>query len=151
MTEIADRPPTQEPAPTERAPEYGQIGWFDVVISEVEHWVEDGDFVFRSLEFDVIAGDPDLLRAVSKFVDNASDFRDYLDGLGDRGENEDEMLRLLNSRFSRVARELERQERMRRERFISVSLRRRGGRGDHSRVWRPQSTQQRSSSRPSPA
>jgi hypothetical protein len=149
MTEIADRPTTQTTDPTEDAPEQGQIGWFGVVVSEVAHWVEDGDFVFRSLEFDVEAGDPELERAVSKFIDNTSDFRAYLDALDDRGENEEEMLQLLNSRFSRIAGELERRERARQERLINISFGRRRRRGDHFRVWHPNSTAPRSSSPPS--
>lgn len=149
MPATADRPTAD--APSEQAPENGCIGRFDVVLSEVEHWVEDGDHVFRSLEFDVIAGDPDKGRAITKFIDNALDFRDYLDGLEDRAENEDEMLQLLNSRFSRVASALEGQERARREKLISISLggRRRRQRADLSRFWHPRSTPQQSSSQPS--
>lgn len=139
--------------PTEDAPDYGTLGWLGVEISEVAHWIEDGDHVFRSLEFDVFAGDPDEQQAVGKFVDNALDFRDYLDCLEDRADNEDEMLQLLNSRFSRVASALDREERARQDKRVSITIgrRRRRHRADLSRFWHPRSTPQRSSSQPSRA
>lgn len=65
--------PAAEQLPTKESPEHGAICLKGVVLSEVAYWVEDGDHVFRSTEFDLIAGDPDRDAAIGKFVDYARD------------------------------------------------------------------------------
>ena len=99
--------PSQRREPTEHNPEEGQIVLFDVVLSDVEHWIEDGDHVFRSLEFDVIAGAPDLRAAVWQFITKASGFAVYLDELEDLAENEHEMRDVLAGRLLHLLPHLE--------------------------------------------
>ena len=50
-----------------------QVGDHLVAISGVEHWVDDGLHVFRSVEFDCMAEGEDLSKAVVAFVENAED------------------------------------------------------------------------------
>lgn len=91
--------------PTEDAPEHGVICREGVVVSDVLHWVEDGDHVFRSTEFDVIAGDADLATAADKFVQNAEDLADfYVDARRDLTEIELEHAIRLLQRFTEIYR-----------------------------------------------
>lgn len=111
---------------------------FDTIVSFAEHWVEDGAHVIRSLDFDVIAGDPDFQRAIDQFVEKAEDLWSYLSGLEVISENENEMFLTMAPRFLKIYKELERREARRRERLISINLGRVRQRGQHSlRNWRP--------------
>ena len=121
---------------------------FDVLISEGERWIEDGIHVIRSTEFDVVAGDPDFDRALSKFIDMHEDLWAYLSGLEELTDNENETFLKLAPRFLEVHRELERREEERRRRRINISFsaRRRRGRGNPLYGWQSApSTPQRSS------
>lgn len=123
---------------TEAAPEYGRVVTFDTTVSFAEHWEEDGVHVVRSLDFDVIAGDPDFSRAIDQFVEKAEDLWIYLSGLEVISDNENEMFLKLAPRFLDIYKELERREASRRERMISISFGRLRQRGEHQlRNWRP--------------
>jgi hypothetical protein len=123
---------------TEAAPEYGRISVFDITVSFAEHWEEDGIHVLRSMDFDVTAGDADLQAAVDQFVEKAEDLWSYLSGLETISENENEMFLKMAPRFLEIYKELERREKSRRERVISINLPRFRQRGEHSlRNWRP--------------
>lgn len=141
-------PRRQAQPPTEAAPEYGRIAVFDITVSFAERWEEDGVHVLRSMDFDVIAADKDLQRAVDQFVEKAEDLWSYLSGLDTISENENEMFLKMAPRFLDIYRELERREKARRERVISINFGRLRQRGQHSlRNWRP--SQPASASQPS--
>jgi hypothetical protein len=55
------------------APDTGQVCAHGVRLSSAVHWVEDGEHIIRSTEFDLIASGPTLDDAVNAFVDNAED------------------------------------------------------------------------------
>jgi hypothetical protein len=123
---------------TEASPEYGCVVAFDTIVSFAEHWEEDGVHVLRSLDFDVIAGDPDFDRAVDQFVEKAEDLWSYLSGLETITENENETFLTLAPRFLEIYKELERREARRRERVVSIDFSRLRQRGEHQlRNWRP--------------
>lgn len=123
---------------TEAAPEYGRIMVFDKIVSFAEHWEEDGIHVLRSLDFDVTAGDADFQQAVDQFVEKAEDLWSYLSGLETISDNENEMFLRMAPRFLAIYKELERREKSRRERVISINFARLRQRGQHSlRNWRP--------------
>lgn len=141
--------------PTEAEPETGavtfHIGVEEVVLSEGVRWIEpDGCHVFRSLEFDVVAGARTFEEALSKFIDGIFEFAVYLGELEDPAENEEEMLHQLAPRLFRMSREVERcLESDRKRPLVSLNLRsRRHGRED-VREWRP--SRQRGLQVPSPA
>lgn len=52
--------PAEQATPTAERPESGTIGSAGVPLFTVEHWLEDGDHVFRSTEFDMTIGAPDI-------------------------------------------------------------------------------------------
>lgn len=121
---------------------------FDKIVSSAERWEEDGVHVIRSLDFDVIAGDPDFQKAVDQFVEKAEDLWSYLSSLETISENENEMFLKMAPRFLDIYKELERREKARRERVISINFGPLRQRGQHSlRNWRP--SQPASASRPS--
>jgi hypothetical protein len=111
---------------------------------EVEHWLEDGDYVFRSTEFELAAGAADMSGAIDRFVEGADDLWSTLEEQDDLTANELELVSLLASRFRRVLHELERQDQERRRRRISISLHRQ--RGQRLRTWHPISQTQAGSS-----
>jgi hypothetical protein len=122
--------------PTEEHPERGYIGVMDVPAFKVEHWLADGEYVFRSSEFDLIAADRDIQRAVDRFVESAEDLWSFVEEQDDPSENELELASLLGSRFRRILHQLERQEQERRRRLISISFPRTRRRGN-LRSWHP--------------
>jgi hypothetical protein len=73
------------------APEYGEVCLHGVRIATAAHWVEDGEHVLRSLEFDLIVGAPSLEEAVSKFLESAEDIADHLSELGEDRITHDEV------------------------------------------------------------
>lgn len=105
-------------------------------MSRAEYWVEDGMHVIRSLDFDVIAGDPDFSRALKQFGEKAQSLWEYLSGLESISDHENETFVVLARRFTDLFRELERREEERRRKLISINFRRR--RGEHN--WQPVST-----------
>lgn len=121
---------------------------FDKIVSFAERWEEDGIHVLRSLDFDVTAGDADFQKAVDQFVEKAEDLWSYLSGLETISDNENEMFLKMAPRFLDIYKELERREKSRRERVISINFGRLRQRGQHSlRNWRP--SQPTSASQPS--
>lgn len=140
--------PHAEP-PTEASPEYGCVVAFDTIVSLAEHWEEDGVHVLRSLDFDVISGDPNFQNAVDQFVEKAEDLWSYLSGLETISDNENEMFLKMAPRFLEIYKELERREAKRRKSIVSINLGRLRQRGEHSlRNWRP--SKPTSASQPSP-
>jgi hypothetical protein len=121
--------------PTPDHPETGMIGIAGIPTFEVEHWLEDGDYVFRSTEFELAAGATDMSAAIDRFVEGADDLWSTLEEQDDLTANELELVSLLASRFRRVLHELERQDQERRRRRISISLHRQ--RGQRLRTWHP--------------
>lgn len=101
MSTVA-QPAVTGSGPTEDRPEFGVISVHDVPISQVAHW-RDGDlYVFRSTEFDVIAADEDLQKAIVVFVDNASDYADMVSELtaSELTQHEAEVAMLILRRLS---------------------------------------------------
>lgn len=133
--------------PTEAEPSVGSAALSiedqEVVLSEGVWWIEpNGDYVIRSVEFDVVAGGPTFQDTLAKFIDNVWEFGVYLAELEDRAENEEEMFHLLAPRLLRISRELERCLEAKEHRpFISVNLPRRGRSRHDSREWLPSSRQ----------
>jgi hypothetical protein len=121
--------------PTPDHPETGMIGIAGVPTFEVEHWLEDGHYVFRSTEFELVGGAADMPSAIDRFVEGADDLWSTLEEQDDLTANELELVSLLASRFRRVLHELERQDQERRKRLISISLHRQ--RGQRLRTWHP--------------
>jgi len=128
----------------ENLPEIGTICYANIPVFEVEHWIEDGDYVFRSTEFELVAGDADMATAVDRFVEGADDLWNALEEQDDLTANELELVSLLASRFRRVLHELEKREEQRRHRRISISLHRQ--RGQRLRTWHPTGQTQAGSS-----
>ncbi len=112
---------------TEGQPSVGAVYLGSVELSRAERWVEDGQHVIRSAEFDCIAEGADVDQVVVAFVDNAFDLMCMLieaQGAGEATDGERETLELLQSRFARAAWG-ERQKAARRRKVIS-QMRRRG-------------------------
>jgi hypothetical protein len=133
---------TEHSVPPAEHPERGAISYAGAVF-DVEHWVEGGEHVFRSTEFDLTVGDPDIRHAVDKFVEGADDLWSFLEEQEKLTEGELELVSLLASRFREVLHELDRRERSP-KRLIRISLPRQ--RGEHLRTWRPASPTPGSSS-----
>lgn len=125
---------------TEATPERGQVTAFGLLLSEAEHWIEDGIHVVRSSEFDLIAGDQDFMVAVNSLGEKTEDLFWYLGEQESLTENENETFLLLAPRFMGIFQELERRETARRKTF-SVNFRRR----TQIRDWLPESTHNTSS------
>lgn len=131
--------------PTETSPDLGTITAVELLVSQAAHWIEEGVHILRSTEFDVIAAHEEFDRAVDLFVEKAQDLYDYLAEKEGISDNEAETFLLLHSRLFPIykaleRRELEREEKQRRVRLITVNLKRRNRRGAHLRTWRPHST-----------
>lgn len=99
MSDDTSRHPDSVSAPTAEAPESGVIaiavGRSVVPISQVEHWTEDGMHVFRSTDFDCIAMDEDLCKALEAFVETAEDLYRFYDDLVDAERATQEEVRTL--------------------------------------------------------
>ena len=107
-----------------------------IALSRASRWFEDGLHVIRSLEFDLMAEDPDPAHVVDVFVENAQDLAMALVELQTRGEateHETETLAVLSQRFFEAAQSM---ERARERRRIQIRLRQRGH--HHSGQWRQQ-------------
>jgi hypothetical protein len=141
--------------PTEDAPEIGEIALFGIKLSDGERWEQDGDFVFRSTEFDVVTAGATFEEGLRRFGSELLRFAAYLVELDDLAENETEMLRAIQPRVLAI---LERAKaeadegcddesaRTRRPRTSTRERRR----DDHASRWRPTSNR-RTSTRLSPA
>jgi hypothetical protein len=119
--------------PTEESPEVGVIVYADEPIFEAEHWIEDGEHVLRSTEFELVAGDSSLTAAVNRFVEDAEDLWGHLEETRDLTANELELVSLLAKRFRKILQVVEEIERRELERRIRISLRPRP-----LRSWHPQ-------------
>jgi hypothetical protein len=121
--------------PTPDHPDTGVIRIAGLPAFDVEHWVEDGAYIFRSTEFELVVGAPDMATAIDRFVEGADDLWSVLEEQDDLTANELELVSLLASRFRMVLHELERREQERRRGRISISLHRQ--RGQRLRTWHP--------------
>lgn len=65
--------------PTAERPESGTIGSAGVPLFTVEHWLEDGEHVFRSAEFDMTVGAPDIGAAADRFIESAYDLWGFME------------------------------------------------------------------------
>ena len=136
MSATASQPDVDYTGLTENTPQTGCVTLAGgVALSAADRWFEDGQHVIRSLEFDLVAEDPDPSRVVDVFVESAQDLGVALLELGARGEateHETETLALLSQRLFTAAQFLEREQDRRR---IQIRLRLRG---HHSGQWRQQ-------------
>jgi hypothetical protein len=128
--------------PTEAMPERGRVTAFGQVVSEAEHWIEDGIHVLRSSEFDLIAGDPDFIITLNIFGEKTEDLFWYLSERDSLTDNENETFLLLAPRFMGIFQELERREAARHKRVLSINWPRRS---TQTRDWLPESTRKTSS------
>jgi len=136
MDSVQERTQSTSALPTREHPEPGVYGIFDVEIARGEYWFEDGEYVIRSTEFDVIAAGPTFAEALSNFGDNVIAFAVYLAELADPAENEVEMLGLLAPRLVRLMRSAKRAEsRARRRRLLGVTVTLSRRRGDDASRW----------------
>jgi hypothetical protein len=143
MTHAMAKPAEVESTlPREDAPEFGTIRLCGLLVSEVAYWFEDGDHVFRSMEFDLYAADSDRDVAIRKFIDNADDFAEALvdwDSEGSATPEEVGAARTLLSRltagYRAVSNKLEAEREERERHLIRVNLRRRRRRGVRVRGW----------------
>lgn len=100
MSALHDRTTRAEvPAMTADNPHVGSIGWGDIVLSRVAYWREDGDHVFRSLEYDVIAADSDPYRAVHGFVQNSVEYARLLSSADERTPEDVELANTIMGRL----------------------------------------------------
>lgn len=133
--------------PTEGTPETGDISVSGVVISSVDHWVEDGLHVFRSREFDLLVEDEDEFQAVAVFIESATDLVFHLTDLireKQATEHEVELASLLVPRFMNIWQDNERALHEAQRRILNFPRRQRPAAG-----WERRSTPS-SSSRPLP-
>jgi hypothetical protein len=105
-THVSDTTNHPNDAPTAEAPEVGVIGIVvdrkQIPISQVEHWIEDGMHVFRSMEFDCIAMNEHMGKVLEAFIDTAEDVYRFLDDLVDAEratQDEIKTLAMLSRRF----------------------------------------------------
>lgn len=136
MPDVAD---TLSDLPTSESPEEGVLTFYDVEVFPALHWVEDGDHVFRSTEFDLLAADRDQYVAIQKFIEMAEDLADYHVDLMKAGRATDEEADIALQILSRINELLERQLRLAKEqlqaqrrRVINVRRRRAGVRQAHA-------------------
>lgn len=64
---------------TVESPVIMEFGYDDTLsLSKVALWYEDGEYVIRSLEYDVVAADEDRRAAVRKFLSNSIDYAHFI-------------------------------------------------------------------------
>jgi len=117
--------------PTADAPDLGVIGLGGVEISQVAYWVEDGEHVFRSTEYDVIGADLDFNRAVVKFIENSEDYARFIADRfkeNDASIDEAEVALTLIQRFAEVYQRQRDSAQEDARRLIRIPRRRRGAR-----------------------
>jgi hypothetical protein len=98
---------------------------FDIDLTEADYFVDNGDHVVRSREFDVIAGGASFEEALRAFSNKLLDFAIYLGELEQRAENEETMFHVLAPRVMRITRAFERyeeQQRRRRRHVFGLSI-----------------------------
>jgi hypothetical protein len=138
MANATDQEGISDPNP--ESPEIGRITFGGELISEVAYWVEDGDHLFRSTEFDVYAADPDRATAIGKFIDNVDDLGIALAAWTDQdlatGDDMDAcvtLLRRMTAAYRAVSAELTELQAEQERHIIQVNLPRRRRRGAHTR------------------
>lgn len=97
--------------PTAERPESGTIGSAGIPLFRVEHWLEGGDHVFRSTEFDMTIGAPDIGAAADRFIESAYDLWGFMEEQQNLTEGELQLASLLASRFRLLLAEFERRAR----------------------------------------
>lgn len=135
--------------PTEDQPSSGYahfvIAGEEFLLSDGCWWIDDdGEYVIRSSEFDVIAGGESFPHALAAFITNVLDYGVYLGELDELAENEEEMFHKLGPRLARVAQALSQMESRRRRQLIPRRRR------ERPEQWHP-SSRHRGSRLPSPA
>jgi hypothetical protein len=127
------------PSPTAEAPDAGMVCVHGVRLSSAVRWIEGGEHVIRSTEFDLLASGQALEDAVNAFVDNAEDQVRFVADLirQERAtEHEVEAASLLMQRFLSAYEHIEQelQEAYRPRRMLSLRRRhRKRGNGHHAR------------------
>jgi hypothetical protein len=116
---MSPRRDTPRHAATSDAPEEGVLRFGGVPVFAVDHWVEGDEHVFRSKEFPLTVGDPDITRAVDRFVESAEDMWGFLEEQDHLTGNELELVSLLAQRFRRMLRVLLEREEQRHEELRS--------------------------------
>jgi len=89
-------------ATSEANAEAGCVVVEDVPISQAEAWLEDGVYVVRSTEFDLLAEDEDFYEALGLFSDRAADYATALSELissHEATEDEERLAGLLSRRL----------------------------------------------------
>ncbi len=136
-------------ATSEANAEAGCVVVENVPLSQAEAWREDGVYVIRSTEFDLLAEDEDFYEALGLFIDRAADYATALSELISSHEataDEERLAGLLSRRL--IAAFMAAEERRRQERRRRGLFQRRGPRTGH---WRHRETQADSSTHLSPA
>lgn len=82
MPDVAE---TLADLPVSESPEEGVLTFYGVEVFPALYWVEDGDHVFRSTEFDLLAADRDQYVAIQKFIEMAEDLAGYYSDLTKAG------------------------------------------------------------------
>jgi hypothetical protein len=136
----------RDAALSEDAPGLGTVECWGVSLTEAERWVEDGEWVIRSREFDVLGAGATFEDALERFGDNIIDFAVYLAELDDLGENEEEMLHALGPRVLRLAQKIKEHEQVQRRKPVRVQLNLARRKRDHNvSQWQPLSRPPQSS------
>ena len=106
MSATRDRPIKPSKAATADTPFVVDLGWNEKVISRVAVWHEDGDWVVRSLDYDVIAADEDVSAAVITFIKRTKEYADFLLADDDASVEDKRLAVMIYDRFASVAAEL---------------------------------------------
>jgi hypothetical protein len=121
--------------PIESDPEHGEVIAYGVVLTRGLYWVDAGNHVFRSVEFDVMGEGEDRDSAFVAFVENledlVSDLTETVDA-DDATRDEVDAFVALSSRFLEAYKRHENEKRP----LIEVNLPRRRPRRQHGRSWR---------------
>ena len=136
-------------ATSETNAEAGCVVAENVPISQAEAWLEDGVYIVRSTEFDLLAEDEDFSEALSLFINRAADYAVILSELissHEATEDEERLAGILSRRL--IAAFMAAEERSRRKQRRRGLFQRRGPRTGH---WRHRETQAGSSTHLSPA
>lgn len=128
MSALSERS-TPQAGPTADTPNIIELGYEDRPLSKVACWREDELYVLRSLEYDVIAADEDLGRAVGKFLQNTIAYAQMLGHAEDATRDDVDLALTIFGRLAEIAAALPQTERPRRRGGLLGRVRR--GRGVH--------------------
>ncbi len=136
MPDVAE---TLTDLPVSESPEEGVLTFHGVEVFPALYWVEDGDHVFRSMEFDLLAADRDQYVAIQKFIEMAEDLAGYYSDLTKAGRATEAEADIALQILSRINEVLQQQLRLAQEqlrasqrRVINVPRRRTGARPAHA-------------------